>query len=338
MQDLKRLVARYSSRLKRGAREPDFFYLMRLIENARPNLPKIGYAKGPESEAVRLGQLPYLRFPETSIASIEENHTHNSEELAVLVYFFGLLGVNGPMPLETTSYVCKRTYHDYDSATRRFLDIINHRLLTLFYRAFSNKELAVSFDRKDSQFEKILMALSCSTPRKNSSLPHFAIKSMETFLSLRNRSADGLRKMLHLFFGHDISLNTFVEGTEVIPKEYRLKLGGIKNCTLGVDAQLGTHYLSRTKKFAITVGPMSFDKSLDFMPGHKLIEQLLEIVQLYLDRPLSFDLYLKIEVPSIKKPKLNGMFALGQSCHLVSESGDKRITTVKIDVETSQYP
>ncbi|MGN1281796.1 MAG: type VI secretion system baseplate subunit TssG [Succinivibrio sp.] len=334
MQDLKRLIARYSSRLKRGAGEPDFFYLLRLIENSRPNLPKIGNAKGPEGEAVRLGQLPYLRFPETSIASIEENHLHASEELAVLVYFFGLLGVNGPMPLETTSYVCKRTYHDYDSATRRFLDIINHRMLTLFYRAFSNKELAVSFDRKDSQFERILMALTCSTPRKNSSLPHFAIKSMETFLSLRNRSADGLRRMLHLFFGHGISLNTFVEDTEVIPKEYRLRLGSKDNCTLGVNSQLGSHYLSRTKKFAITVGPMSFDRSLDFMPGHRLIEQLHEIVQLYLERQLGFDLYLKIEVPSIKKPKLNGKFALGQSCHLISDHTYRQITTIKIDISS----
>ncbi len=43
MQELKRLVNKYSSRLKQGKGEPDFFYLMRLVENLRSdtsvNLP-----------------------------------------------------------------------------------------------------------------------------------------------------------------------------------------------------------------------------------------------------------------------------------------------------------
>ncbi|MGN0902273.1 MAG: type VI secretion system baseplate subunit TssG, partial [Succinivibrio sp.] len=219
---------------------------------------------------------------------------------------------------------------------RRFLDIINHRMLSLFYRAFSSRELAVSFDRKDSQFEKLLMALSCSIPRKNSSLPHYAIKSMDVFLSLKNRSADGLRSMLNMFFHHAVTLTTFVEDSYPIPKECRLKLGEKQNSCLGVDAQLGTHYLSRTKKIAITIGPMSFTQSLDFMPGKILARQLMELVNLYLDRPLYFDLYLKIEVPSIKQPKLNGMFALGQSCHLISGYKNNGITTVRIDMSSSE--
>ena len=211
MQELKRLVNKYSSRLKQGKGEPDFFYLMRLIENLRSDLPRLGEAKGPENEAVRLGQMPYLRFPETSLAVIEDDHTHQNEELLLLVYFFGLLGVNGPMPLDITDYVRKRTFHDYDSATRRFLDIINHRFLTLFYKAFSENEMAVAFDRENSKLEKLMMLLTCSSKREKSSLPHFTIKSMVNFLSLKNRSADGLRHVLHNFFGEKIELKSFVE-------------------------------------------------------------------------------------------------------------------------------
>ena len=330
MQELKRLVNKYSSRLKQGKGEPDFFYLMRLIENLRSDLPRLGEAKGPENEAVRLGQMPYLRFPETSLAVIEDDHTHQNEELLLLVYFFGLLGVNGPMPLDITDYVRKRTFHDYDSATRRFLDIINHRFLTLFYKAFSENEMAVAFDRENSKLEKLMMLLTCSSKREKSSLPHFTIKSMVNFLSLKNRSADGLRHVLHNFFGEKIELKSFVEKSYVIPQEYRLRLVKSKDLRLGVNTQLGSNYLSKSKSFAITIGPISFDKSFDFMPGRKLYLQLVEIVQLYLDRPLGFDIYLKIEAPSIKMLNLNGKFALGQSCHLISKIGNEEYRLVKV--------
>ena len=66
-----------------------------------------------------------------------------------MTYFFGLLGVNGPMPLEFTDYVFQRSHNYYDQTWRRFLDIINHRFLTLFYRAWAENEQAVSFDRAD---------------------------------------------------------------------------------------------------------------------------------------------------------------------------------------------
>ena len=129
MQDLKRLIVKYSNQLKQQKGEPDFFYLMRLIELMRKDLPAVGYAKTPSEEAFRFGQMPYLNFPSTSIATISESHRH-SEDVTILVYFFGLLGVNGPMPLEITDLVYSRNIHDYDSTLRRFLDLINHRLLT----------------------------------------------------------------------------------------------------------------------------------------------------------------------------------------------------------------
>ena len=136
MQDLKRLIVKYSNQLKQQKGEPDFFYLMRLIELMRKDLPAVGYAKTPSEEAFRFGQMPYLNFPSTSIATISESHRH-SEDVTILVYFFGLLGVNGPMPLEITDLVYSRNIHDYDSTLRRFLDLINHRLLTKVYSSIS---------------------------------------------------------------------------------------------------------------------------------------------------------------------------------------------------------
>ena len=150
MQELRRLITKYSTTLKRGGSEPDFFYLVRLIENLKSQNPKIGFAKEPKDEAVRFGQMPYLNFPATTIHSITEKHD-NGEDALILVYFLGLLGGNGPMPLSTTEYVYGRAKHHYDNSLRRFLDIINHRYIELFYRAFAQNELSVNFDRDKSQ-------------------------------------------------------------------------------------------------------------------------------------------------------------------------------------------
>ena len=153
---------------------------------------------------------------------------------------------------------------------------------------------------------------------------------MDNFLTLKNSSIDSHRHVLHNFFGEKIELKSFVEKSEMIPNEYRLRLTKSKNSRLGINTQIGTHYLSKSKNFAITIGPISFDKSFEFMPGKKLYRQLVEIVQLYLDRPLGFDIYLKIEAPSIKMLNLNGKFALGQSCHLISKLDDKEYKMVKV--------
>lgn len=329
MQDPKRVNSKLVSDLKRGNGAPDFFYLMRLIECLHPeNLP-LGTGGGPEDESVRLGQLPSLKFAESSIASISESSRHG-EDLTVLIYFFGLLGSNGPLPLEMTSLIAQRAQHLYDNSPRRFLDIINHRLITLFYRAFAKNELPVNFDYSDSQMLRLFSALTGTgirrTDRKLLSL------SVIRFLSNCNRSRDSLERALSSYFGINLKIEDFKETKRTIPPKFRMRLGNRKTSLLGVNSQIGTHFYSRSSAFCITIGPVSFDESLNFMPGRKCYEDLCEIVRIYLKTPMTFSIVMKTLSSSIRSVVLGSGYALGQSSYLKSENLQSGITQTMLCV------
>ncbi len=329
MQDPKRVNSKLVSDLKRGNGAPDFFYLMRLIECLHPENPPLGKGGGPEDESVRLGQLPSLKFAESSIASITESCRHG-EELTVLVYFFGLLGCNGPLPLEMTSLIGQRAQHLYDNSPRRFLDIINHRLITLFYRAFSKNELPVNFDRDDSQMLRLFSALTGTGIRRTEK--KLLALSVIRFLSNCNRSCDSLERALRSYFCTNLSVDDFMETNRTIPYKFRMSLGDRKTSLLGVNSQIGTHFYSRTSSFCITIGPLSFDESLNFMPGKKCYEDLCEIVRIYLKTPMSFSIVLQTQSSSIRSVVLGGGYALGQSSYLKSENLQNGLTKTVICV------
>ncbi len=332
MQDLRKLINKYSMLLKQGIGEPDFNFLMRLVQIKRDDLPRVGYAQTPKDEAFRLGQMPFLHFPSTSIASINESHLHN-EELLVLVYFFGLLGTNGPLPLSLTNYVYQRCIHKYDSATRRFLDLINHRLLTLFFRAFAHNEQAISFDRLGGDFSKIILSLTGTIHEDFKQLPHHTGQSLAKFLSLKEKSLEGLNRALHSFFNIKIEVKDFIFSSQIIPEDLRLKLSDKNTAILGSGAQLGSHYYSRTKTLKILVGPLTYEESLEFMPGKEKYLQLRCLVILYSQSPVDLEINLLIKNETIQNSKLDGKYALGQSLHLLSKDNpNNRIKIVKIKI------
>lgn len=334
MQDLKRLVVKYSNQLKQQKGEPNFFFLMRLIELLRKDLPAIGYAKSPGDEAFRFGQMPYLNFPATSIASISESHRH-SEDVSILVYFFGLLGANGPMPLEATDFVYSRNIHSYDPTLRRFLDIINHRMLTLFYRAFAHNEFSVIYDRKKAVLSSLFRALS-GTPlvSDKEDSEDFVIPALAKFYSFQSRNVSVLEHMLAAFFNVPIRVKSFVEHYHTIPEELRCRLGQEENAVLGVSSQLGSKYLTNTKDISIEIGPISYRRSMHFMPKREYFDILCRLVKSFVSKAVEFDITLIIEQQSILPAKINGKFALGQSVHLKSDEKGKGYKRVSINVSS----
>ncbi|MDR3160109.1 MAG: type VI secretion system baseplate subunit TssG [Spirochaetaceae bacterium] len=297
MENIRRVIKSASLALKNGTRAPDFWAFIRSLENANPGLPRLGKAKRPADENVRFGQIPYLHFTATEIAEIIEGGRQAGVDATVLVYFFGLLGIQGPMPLEFTSYVFRRSRSHYDNTWRRFLDIINHRFLTLFYRAYSSYQQCMNFDRpEDDQISRIIKALSGIPPVKNIKTGTFAERGEAIALScaryfsfqLRNRS--GLLDMLRSIFTYPIEVDELVAARYDIPPSRWAVLGRPQTSTLGRNCQIGRFMLSITGNFEIRIGPISFDQYNGFMMGHSGFDLLTEAVNLYLDRPVAYSI------------------------------------------------
>ena len=140
MDAVRKISRAYAKLLKNGRRDPDFFEFVRRVERAA-GAGEVGRSADFQSEPMRFGQEPCLYRPATDIAEISER-----ERLLVFVYFLGLCGTNGPLPLDLTNFVFQRAHNACDLAPRRFLDIFNHRFIGLFYRAWKMNEQAAQAD------------------------------------------------------------------------------------------------------------------------------------------------------------------------------------------------
>ncbi|GHV91794.1 hypothetical protein AGMMS50268_22970 [Spirochaetia bacterium] len=321
--DIRKLIKTLSRNLRNNVSAPDFFGLVRALEKARPGQPRLGQAAHPRDENVRFGQVPFLRFPATEIAEISEGNTANIDAV-IMTYFFGLLGVNGPMPLDFTSYVFQRSYNQYDHAWRRFLDIIHHRMHVLFYRAFALNEQAVSFDRSsDDPVTDIFKSLAGLPPDQI-----MADKKQERlFLAyphhfgMRFKTRSALEDILRQVFGINIEVGDFVIAPYDIPVEDRAILGNRETTTLGENLQIGRSYYSATQKFEIRIGPVDYGICQRLLPGTAGFSCLYQIVSLYPDRPMDYDLTFTVNSASISMPCLGTNTALLGGCWLGSLEG-----------------
>lgn len=337
MEDVGKLVKQASRRLRNGTGAPDFFELVRRIEHGRPDFPRLGKAARPTQENVRFGQTPYLHFPPTEIAEIRQGN--GNVEALIMTYFFGLLGVNGPMPLEFTDYVFQRSHNYYDQTWRRFLDIINHRFLTLFYRAWAENEQAVSFDRKnDDKITDIIRNLA-GTPSdmfgEDRAFPYLTANYVNHFGRLV-KSRDSLEEILHSVLKTELKIKDFVVSSYDIPKDVRCRLGNRENSVLGKNVQLGRTYMSATREFEIEVGPLSFAESNKWMPGKKGFDLINRIVTAYLDRPLEYSLTFIVIGKTVPKVVFGGAdegVRLGQGFLIGRPKDDENI---KITIRASR--
>ena len=305
MENAGRSVKKAAQKLRSGISAPDFWAFVRSLENANFPKPRLGKGKNPRDDNVRFGQAPFLHFPPTDIAEIIEGGRRAGVDATIILYFFGLLGVNGPMPLEFTSYVFRRSHNHFDNTWRRFLDIIHHRFTTFYYRSYAANQQAMSFDRRDDDpISLITKSLAGFSP--DGVLPEsqemLILKSAQQF-SFLAKTCGNLKNMLSRLFHFNLEVRDFVPSLRDIPHESRAALGE-KNTTLGLDLQIGSSFISITGKFEIHIGPLAFEEFRSFMSRRAGAQLLIEAVALYLDRPMDYSVVCSVWMNTIPLAQL----------------------------------
>src|SRR5262249_1452657 len=104
-----------------------FFQAVRLLERLNPDRQPVGKFVPPSSEAVHFAAHASPPFPASEIQSITRE---DDKPLQMTVNFMGLTGPLGVMPLYYTELIASRL-REGDRALADFLDIFNHRLISL---------------------------------------------------------------------------------------------------------------------------------------------------------------------------------------------------------------
>ena len=113
---------------------------------------------------------------------------------------------------------------------------------------------------------------------------------------------------------------TNIETKHNIPKKYYCKLGSRQTCTLGKNAQIGTHYLSNSKKIRIEFEVPDFKQCQKLLPGTIEFERISYILNTYLNKPMEYSIRYIIKNDTTLQSRLTGENALGMGILLKNDN------------------
>jgi len=307
--------------LEARAARMDFFQALRLLENARPDLPRIGASLRLRDDAVRFGQDPALIFHPTTLGQFTRADGEAKARLAV--NFFGLLGANGPLPTHITEYVRDRLRHGGDATLLAFLDVFHHRMLALFYRARAVAEPVISLDRAEadrfSDFVGSLFGIGAPALKNRDAIGDFAKLHFAGLLANKARPAAGLVAILGAYFKLPFRIEQFVGHWMRMPADIQSRIGaGEDGNRLGASLVLGRSVWDCQHKFRIVIGPVDYADYQRFMPGGESLARLSAWVRTYVGLNLDWDVRLVLKKEQRPPLRLDGATRMGWSTWLAS--------------------
>jgi type VI secretion system protein ImpH len=267
-------------------REPyrfEFFQAVRLLARMAPTRQVIGRFSNPRDEIARFGSHAKVAFPASEIQSLER---HEGAPAAMRVNFMGLTGPLGVLPLSYSELVLDRL-RERDTSLRDFLDLFNHRIISLFYQAWEKYRFFVPYERgeRDRFSRHILALLGLGTPglQDRQEVPDDSLLFYSGLLAPHARSATGLRQLLSDYFGVPVEIDQFVGAWYPVEPEAQCSLGeGTSDSErLGFGAVVGDEIWDQQSRVRIRLGPLPMERYIEFLPAGEAYRQLRALTRFF---------------------------------------------------------
>ena len=277
----------------------DFFELLRQLESEGR---LFGYSGRPDREPARLGQHVRLGFAVQDV--VEFRSPTQTGPARVTVANFGLLGPEGPMPLHLTRWVLDRLSQRWFAGTSAqqksdttfvdFVNILQHRMIALFYRAWADAHVGVQAERAvGGRVRTMLEAMAgIGLPgTQNPENPELDAVKVRQAAALASQ-VDGPER-LTLFiaeaFKVPVQLKEFVAAWLTVPRTFQTQLGR-DHRSLGRNATIGPRSFSRQSRVELRIGPLGYDQFKAFLPGGEKLRMLKRAVRDLVGELLDVDL------------------------------------------------
>jgi type VI secretion system protein ImpH len=301
----------------------DFFQAVRLLERLARHEPAsqarraVGKDYAPEQECVHFRALPSLSFPTAEVAQVREG---TAPDMAVS--FLGLTGAAGVLPTHYTAQLI-RSLRSKDTSLRDWLDVFNHRLVSLFYRAWEKYRLPFAYERwrlDDSGAEPdrvtgglfSLIGRGTAGQRGRQAIPDEVFLFYGGLFAHQPRSAAALGGLLADYFdqpvqvlqlqGHWLYLERDDQAQLPTPQMPR----GLNN-RLGQDVVVGERVWGVQSKFRLRVGPLTYRQFQGFLPQvGKAMRPLCQLTRSYIGVEFLFDVQLVLQAAEVPWLQLGG--------------------------------
>lgn len=278
----------------------EFFQAVRLLERLNPGRGPVGRDGDPREEAARFRAHASLSFPPSQIRRIDEGEGGGGAP-EMTVAFMGLVGPLGVLPQHYTELVAERARYG-DTALGEFLGLFEHRMLSLFYRAWEKHRVTAAHERGEfDQFTEYLfdlIGLGTRGLRGRTAVPDQALLLYGGLIAQRPHSASAVGAVLSDYFGAPARVEQFAGQWLGLEEGDRTRLGAA-NSRLGVDAVAGARVWDDQSKFRCRFGPLNFAQFRAFLPAGTAFRPAAELVRLLAGLEFDFDFQLVLRAEEV---------------------------------------
>ena len=304
-----------------------FLQAVRLIElwAAREGASTKAGASAIESETIRFRTELSLDFPASEITSLTPADLSDDRDapaaqanrpfpLEMTVAFMGLTGPSGVMPYHYTEMLIERQRVFRDDTAHSFFDIFNHRIISLFYRAWEKYRFYIPYERGDrgegSGLTRNLLdfvglgasGLQGRMREGERGLNDETLIFYAGHFAQRPHSASSLAAILADHFGVPAAVEQFQGQWLTIGDHDLTRLGQANHC-LGVSGMLGSRVWDRQSRCRVRLGPLTRRQFDAFLPSGERYHEAQHLIRFHLGVSVDFDLQLVLdrrEVPKLR--------------------------------------
>jgi type VI secretion system protein ImpH len=278
--------------------EFNFFQAVRLLERILPGTEPVGTWAPSSREVARFKANPAMAFPASRIQNIEWGETGPP---AVIINFMGLTGPSGVLPIYYSWLVLERQ-RAKDHGIRSFLDLFNHRMISLFYAAWEKYRFTVAYERneRDRFSHHLLDLIGLGTPgleNRQGQLKDDSLIFYCGLLGLHPRASISLRNILADYFDIPVEIEQFVGAWHKLDRETQCLFDKANTYSeqLGVGTIVGDEIWDQQSGVRLRFGPLPLDRYLDFLPNGTAYEPLKTLTRFYCGGEMDFEVQLVLQ-------------------------------------------
>lgn len=283
----------------------EFFQAVALLQRIMSDRRPVGHFSSPEHEVVRFHVNPRLGFPASQIQQIEFPH---DAPVDMMVNFMGLTGPQGVLPYVYSELMLERL-RAKDRTLLSFLNIFNHRAISLFYRAWQRTRFPVNYAAglRDyfTQYLRDLLGIGTQGLQHRQAIEDEALMHYISLIAMQSRSAVALEQVLADYFEVPVEIEQFTGAWYTLDESTQCAMNekDAMSTQMGSGAVVGDAVWDRGGRVRIRIGPIGIQRYDDFLPGGNANDALRAITQFFSNGCVDFEAQLVLdrkEVPAVE--------------------------------------
>ncbi|WP_066337504.1 type VI secretion system baseplate subunit TssG [Azohydromonas lata] len=305
--------------LARLLRQPQAFEFHQAVRLATHWLDGQGAAQRP---ALRFRNGNSMAFPASELQALElelelgpdgaDGAPAALRRLSFTPAFMGLLGTAGALPAAYGEQLAAHEAQHRDPAARGFLDVFQHRAVSLFHGSWRKHRLPLQVETPgggDRTLSLVLGLGGLASARPHPSF-HGAVPStvLAHYAGLLQRPAAGaaqLQRVLADCLGVPVRIRQFAGRWCVLPADSRCRLGS-PQAVLAGGAVLGERTWQRELRLRLVLGPLEAAQHGGFLPNGAGATALRELLALSSGTSLEWEVRLRLHPTAVARARLGG--------------------------------